>query len=211
MYSTYKARASFGYKVADYCNVVKRSILLACLIFWAVGLFASPVYIGLVSFDGTFVNGIPTYPYSLVAAGSPPFWAMCDDYYHDGTPGDQWLANLTNLGTGNPTNLRFASFGLVAYEEVGWIFLQTFNTPTSQWPDMNFAVWHIFNPTVVITPTAQRWINLAMANYQYGDYTHVYIATPLQINASPTGDQEFISTGSTTVRQGDQPSPNPPA
>ena len=149
-----------------------------------------------MSFDGPFVNGIPTYPYSLLAAGSVPFWAMCDDYYHDGTPGDVWLANLTNLGTGSLTYLRFASSGLVDYQEAAWILLQTPVTPTVQWPDMNFAVWHIFNPTLPIDTLAQQWISAAQTAAQQGfpntDFYLVEIGTPLNINAPPTGDQEFL-------------------
>jgi hypothetical protein len=142
------------------------------------------------------VNGIPTYPYTLVAAGSVPFWAMCDDYYHDGTPGDIWLANLTNLGTGNLTYVRFASSGLVDYQEAGWILLQTPTTPTPQWPDMNYAVWHIFNPTVPIDTLAQQWIYAAQQEAQLGfpgvDFYLVEIGTPVDIDAPPTGDQEFL-------------------
>lgn len=169
-----------------------RRITLVVLLFVAVSALANPVPVELVSFNGPFVNGIPTYPYSLVVAGSSPLMAMCDDYYHDGTPGDRWLGNLTDLGTGNLTYLRFASDGLAAYQQVAWIFLQTYVTPSSQWPDMNYAVWHIFNPTVPVDANSQRWINLAIANYQHVNYGQVYFVTPVQINAPPTGDQEFI-------------------
>ncbi len=163
----------------------------------------------LISFDGPFVNGIPTYPYTLVFAGSSPFIAMCDDYYHDGTPGDSWVANLTNMGTGNLTYVRFASAGLVSYKEAGWILLQTSSTPQSQWPDMNFAVWHIFNPTVPIDLNSQNWIDLATLHYSEGNYTHVYIATPVQIDAPPTGDQEFLFVWPYSGPPGPAPVPEP--
>lgn len=146
----------------------------------------------LVSFDGTFVNGIPTYPYTLTASGSGPLLAMCDDYYHDGAPGDHWLAYVTDLGSGNLNFVRFASSGLNAYQEAAWILLQTSITSNTQWPDMNFAVWHIFNPTVVIDPNSQRWIDLAILHHKGVDYSHVFIATPTDIQAPPTGDQEFL-------------------
>lgn len=150
----------------------------------------------LLSFDGPFVNGIPTYPYTLLIAGDSPFFGMCNDYYHDGTPGDKWLANLTNLGTGDLSNVRFAASGLIAYEEAGWILLQTRVTAPDQWPDMNFAVWHIFNPTVPIDTLAQSWINLAeheaQKRFENVDLDLVMIATPVDKNAPPTGDQEFM-------------------
>ena len=129
---------------------------------------------------------------------------MCDDYNHDGTPdhdgipGDTWLANLTNPGTGSLTNLRFASFGLTAYEEVGWLLLQTEVQPRSQWAAMNYAVWYIFfpDPTLLAYPNAKHWYDEAITASHYGFYganfSKVEIATPVGINAPPTGDQEFI-------------------
>ena len=149
-----------------------------------------------LSFDGPFVNGIPTYPYTLQINDSVPFLAMCDDYYHDGAPGDVWQANLTSLETGDLSLVRFSSSGLVAYQEAGWILLQTGVTASWQWPDMNFAVWHIFSPSVPIDTLAQYWINMAQIEAQNGfpgvDFNLVMIATPVDINAPPTGDQEFI-------------------
>jgi hypothetical protein len=119
-------RASdFGLPDALACSNVIRRILLAGLLLLGEIAFASPVTISLVSFDGPYVSGIPTYPYTLQYTGSAPFWGMCDDYYHDGAPGDIWQANLTNLGSGNLTYLRFASAGLPAYQEAAWILLQT--------------------------------------------------------------------------------------
>ncbi len=176
-------------------NRVTRKLLLLGLILSAVAGCCSPittVTVALLSFDGPFVNGIPTYPYTLAFSPSISLWAMCDDYYHDGTPGDVWKAYLTQLSTGRLSTLRFGNQGLVTYEEAAWIFLQTLTTPSSQWPDMNFAVWHIFNPTVPIDANSQNWIDLAAVNYPHGVYNDVWIVTPIQIDAPPTGDQEFM-------------------
>lgn len=174
--------------------MIRRILLFGLL--WSAAAYGSSIptssIVRLVSFDGPFVNGIPTYPYTLVISGSGPILAMCDDYYHDGTPGDVWTAYFNNLGNPNLGYMRFGNHGLIPYEEAGWILLQTQSNPSSQWPDMNFAVWHIFNPTVPIDANSQRWIDLAMANYQNGEYSHVWIATPIQIDAPPEGDQEFL-------------------
>lgn len=174
---------------------MKRTVLLSAVLLWASVSLASTVpivHLELVSFDGPFVNLIPTYPYTLSSSISTRFYAMCDDYYHDGTPGDVWSAFLTNLGTGSLQTVRFASSGLPAYEEAAWLLQQTYVTPSSQWPDMNYAVWHIFNPTVPINSNAQNWIDLAIANYAGGNYSNIYVATPIQIHAPPTGEQEFL-------------------
>ena len=58
---------------------------------------------------------------------------MCDDYFHGGQPGDQWMANITNLGIDSLTNVRFNEIEpdetgtLKLYREVGWML---FRTPT---------------------------------------------------------------------------------
>ena len=185
----------FGCTVASCYHRVTRKLILFGMLLCAAGAYSSPIptlNVRLVSFNGPFVNGIPTFPYTISFAGIVPLHAMCDDYYHDGAPGDVWWAYLNNLATPNLNFMRFGNQGLIPYEEAGWLLLQTYVNPTSQWPDMNFAVWHIFNPTVPITANAQRWINLAQANYQGVDYSEVYILTPVQINAPPTGDQEFL-------------------
>ena len=94
------------------------------------------------------------------------------------------------------TYLRFASSGLEAYEEAAWILLQTDVNAPNQWPDMNYAIWAIFNPTVRIDSTAQAWIDQAQSQakkkFPNVDFSLVMIATPVDINAPPTSDQEFM-------------------
>lgn len=160
----------------------------------------------LVSFNGPFVNGIPTYPYAL-QIGFFPIPGMCDDYYHDGAPGDHWIAYVHNLPTANLAYMRFGSQGIVPYEESAWLLQQTFTQPFTQWPDMNYAVWHIFNPTVPIDSNSQIWIDLAAANYAGGNYKDVWVATPVDINAPPTGDQEFLMVITTPSPFGGTPEP----
>ena len=173
-------------------NRVKRAVLLFVVLFAAAAGSCTTVTMRLVSFDGPFVNGIPTYPYTLQFSTVDPLFGMCDDYYHGGAPGDQWQANLTNLENDSLANVRFASAGLDAYQEAAWILIQTYVTPTSEWPDMNYAVWHIFSPTVPITPQAQNWIDQAVLYHSDVDYSEVYIATPLRIDAPPWEPQEFM-------------------
>ena len=127
----------------------------------------------LVSYNGHFVNGIPAFPYQIQFAPAFPLQGMCDDYYHDGAPGDSWRAYLNQLSNPQLSYMRFGNQGVVPYEEAAWLLQQTYLTPSYQWPDMNFAVWHIFNSTVPINANSQSWINLAAANYQGGDYSDV--------------------------------------
>lgn len=175
---------------------MKQPLLFASLLLWAASACASPVTIHLLSFDGPLVNGIPIYPYTLLIGGGAPFFGMCDDYYHDGTPGDKWQANLTNLGTGDLSMVRFASSGLAAYQEAAWILFQTEVTAPTEWPNINYAVWHIFNPSLPIGPQAQTWIVRAQLaaekHFPSMDFNLVMIGTPVDIAAPETGDQEYI-------------------
>ena len=90
---------------------------------------------------------------------------MCDDYVHGGLPGDIWEANITNLGSDNLTLTRFGFEGselsLTLYREAAWILLQTPRTPPSQYADMNYAVWHIFDHNAPLDPGAEFWLNEA--------------------------------------------------
>jgi len=175
------------------------------LMLCAGGVFASQVTLHLVSFSGPWPDGWVTgYPYSLTLNGGSPFPAMCDDYNHDGIPdhngipGDTWQANLTNLGTGDVTNLRFASFGLRAYQQVGWLLLQSKVEPPSHWAAINYAAWYIFAPSqnVLLYSNANYWYGRAAAALQNGfpgvDFSRVEIGTPIDIDAPSTGPQEFI-------------------
>lgn len=191
----HRRSSSFGRSVANYPYGVKRWFIFAGLILSAVVASSSPVptvTMALVAFNGTFVNGIPTYPYLIEFAAAFPLQGMCDDYYHDGAPNDDWRAYLSQLSNPQVSYMRFGKQGVVHYEEAAWLLLHTYVTPSNQWPDMNFAVWHIFNPTVPIDANSQNWINLAAANYQNVDYSEVWVATPVHIDAPPTGDQEFL-------------------
>ena len=53
-------------------------------------------------------------------------------------------------------------------------------------------MWHIFNPTVPIDANSQNFIDLAAASYEHGNYSKVFVVTPVRIDAPPTGDQEFL-------------------
>jgi len=182
----------FGLKRALCYATVKHALIFVIFLACSVSALASPYTWVLLSFNGPYVNGIPTYTYTIGVAATESFPAMCDDFYHAGAPGDVWKANVTNMANPNLGVMRFGNQGIVPYEEASWLLMQTYSNPSSEWPDMNFAVWHIFNPSVPIDPNSQHWIDLAAANYQDGDYSNVYVVTPVWLDAPPSGDQEFL-------------------
>lgn len=172
------------------------------LIVSSVGLFlltlsahAAPVNMFFVGFQpGGWQVG---YPYYATVNNGPIVDIMCDDWVHGGSPGDIWQANVTNLGTGNLTDLRFNQLpnALTLYQEAGWLLLQTEVTPQSQWRDINFAVWRIFDPNVPLPNP--YWLNQAQQEAQLGfpgvDFYQVEIYTPLnQYDPNPNDPQEFL-------------------
>jgi PEP-CTERM motif len=171
------------------------------LIFTVVGLLtlalsahAAPVNMEFISFQsGGWQVGYPYY----ATVNSQMVEIMCDDWLHGGQPGDTWQANFTNLGTGNLTNLRFNQLpnALTLYHEAGWLLLQTEVTPQSQWMDINYAVWNIFDPNVPV-PTPY-WSYRAKQEAQMGfpgvDFSLVGILTPVdQYDQNLSHPQEFL-------------------
>lgn len=189
---------------------MKRFVVIIGMLFAAASAYASPipvpdptnpVTVALLSFSGgQWQNG---YPYILTITPSPSalIEAMCDDYTHGGRPGQSWQANITNLGSNNLTLTRFgheeSGLGLAFYREAGWILLQTPFEPTTQYQDMNYAVWHIFDPAVPLDPGAQAWLEAAQDEAEIGfpgvPFNHVFILTPVnQYDPDPTHPQEFL-------------------
>jgi|NGEPerStandDraft_6_1074524.scaffolds.fasta_scaffold00059_24 hypothetical protein len=177
--------------------------------------YTNPVSVTLLSFSGgQWQNG---YPYTLSMLGpSALFKAMCDDYTHGGSIGESWQANITNLGSNNLTLTRFghqeSALGLAFYHEAGWILLQTPVTPSSEYQDMNYAVWHIFDPAVPLGQGAQIWLEKAQAEMALGfpgvPFNDVFIITPVdQYDPNLNHPQEFLyidprGVGGTTPEPG---------
>jgi hypothetical protein len=123
-------------------------------------------------------------------------------------PGDQWMANITDLGTGNLTLVRFNNiigpnslYDLMLYDEAGWLLLETQLEPSSQWVYMNSAVWTIFDPSAPCDSTCQAWMSAAQRSIRglpQSFYDDVYIITPSGINQhnpDPHSIQEFMYIG----------------
>jgi hypothetical protein len=182
---------------------MRKFLLLAVVLFGAVSAFAGPVNFEFLAYtDGNWQLG---YPYYITAGPSGSVMAvMCDDYLHGGAPGDTWEANITDLGSNNVSLTRFGetehALGIGMYREAGWILLETVTTPSSQWMDMNEAVWHIFDPQSPIDSGGEAWLTAAMQEARLGfpgvDFNKVYIITPVnQFDQDPNSMQEFMYIG----------------
>jgi hypothetical protein len=176
---------------------MRRSPFVLALLLAAASAYASPVNMTFINFQsGGWQVG---YPYYATVNGTP-INVMCDDWAHGGGPGDFWQANLTNLGTGNISLLRFNQLNnaLTLYKEAGWLLLETQVTPQRQWMEMNFAVWHIFDSSTPLNGSVQYWLIAAQLEAQNGfpgvDFSTVGIYTPLnQYDPNLADPQEFMT------------------
>jgi len=186
-------------------------VLLALLFGVSVCAYAGPVEFTFVAWnDGQWQNG---YPYTIQPVGGPlaAFPVMCDDYYHGGVPGQMWDANISSLGSGNISLTRFnqmipgpdALAPLRAYDEAGWLLLQTLVEPKNQWQAINYAVWYIFDP--IQTPcngACQMYLAAAqqgIIGLPQSYYDRVYIITPVdRYDPDPNSPQEFLALGSSS-------------
>ena len=177
---------------------MRKLVLFFGIILGAVSAYAGPVGVVLLGFNGGLWQW--GYPYYAYVQGVGAIDVMCDDYEHGGAPGNFWLANQTNLGSGNLSLVRFNNLPnspTLYYDEAGWLLLETQTTPHSAWRDMNIAVWHIFDPQAPLTPFASWWLMEAQKEAAVGfpgvDFNRVEILTPLdQHSTDPDGMQELM-------------------
>lgn len=200
----------------------KLLILTALLMCGSVYVFAGPTEFTFLGWnDGNWQNG---YPYFITETGGNDaiIDAMCDDYVHGGMPGDQWDANITNLGSDNIQLTRFnnlagpnALYPLMLYDEAGWLLLETQDYSNSNWMEMNSAVWNIFDPAAPCDSTCQQWLTAAQNEAKIGfpgvDFNKVYIVTPVnQHDPDPNSMQEFLYLGESGSGNGQgQSTPEP--
>jgi len=196
---------------------MRRLLLLVFLLGGTIYAFAGQEDFTFVGWsNGNWENG---YPYVIEPTNGPPglFYAvMCDDYGHSGMMGDEWTANITNLGSQNISLTRFNNIptpwalgALQLYDEAGWILLQTLNVQNNQYMDMNFAVWNIFDPSAPCNNGCEAWIQMAeqaaQNKFPDTDFNRVYVITPLnQHDPDPNSIQEFLYLGSDSGFPGEQ-------
>jgi hypothetical protein len=130
---------------------------------------------------------------------------FCDDIKNEVTFGQQWQANVTNLGTAisssNFSNTRYGGvagspvFGnaVVAYSEAAWLTTQ-FASNQNDYVSLQYALWDIMNPGSEPTGygDVQSWLNLAASNYGSIDPNNFSIVTNTGTLTLTGQVQEFI-------------------
>jgi len=184
----------------------KFGLLLAAVVFcFASSAFADIVQMDFLGGTGPTAFGEEIFPYSFlvtpISPAGPAYNAglICDDFNNHISGGDIWLAEkvaVPNL-PGSPQPYYWSSLGMVGYEEGAWLAQQAFMPGNSAATnaDIQWAIWSLFDPATPpagIDPGAAGWLAAAAANYAGGNYSNVYIYTPLAGQPGVTGPQEFI-------------------
>ena len=170
--------------------IVFSFVLIVGLLLAIAPASASTVSVQFVGVGGASQNGVYTYPYYLTMNGGPQTPMMCDDFYDRISVGDSWQANITQLSSGDLSLTRFGN--LTKYEEAAYLLLQTRTTDPSQWGNINWAIWDIFDPNAdpgaAYKAGVDYWVNKAeTVDLSKIDFSGIRIVTP-------TGDygQEFL-------------------
>jgi hypothetical protein len=117
---------------------------------------------------------------------------ICDDYLDDIATGQTWNALVTNLQNVNSSNTYFfGTYGLAGYEEAAYLAQEMYaaglTSPASLGQtDLNYAIWAIFDPSLVGGLDAGATTDLANAvnavtvqHAPLSDFANVYIYTPV--------------------------------
>jgi len=165
-------------------------LLITCVMLVVIPAVAGPVTITLAGVGGENQNGEYTYPYYLTENGVSYTPMMCDDFYDRVTIGEAWQADITLLTSGDLSKTKFNN--LTEYEEAAYLMMQLNNTDPSQWANINWAVWQIFDPNAdpgaAYKAGVDYWLNQAeTADLSKINFSGVEIITPVDSNA-----QEFL-------------------
>jgi hypothetical protein len=118
--------------------------------------FATPALADNVTFvgaTGPVVGGVYVAPYQLqdsAILGGATINVVCDDYSDDVQNGETWNANLETFnssGVVSPGAL-FGSSNQTQYDTAVYLYSQ-FLTGSADAAGMNYAIWGIFDPSVV--------------------------------------------------------------
>jgi hypothetical protein len=128
----------------------------------------------------------------VIGSGSSAqsIFLYCVDFSHEVTPGEQWNANLTNLGTGVGIGTNTRSGDLALYRQAAWLTTQYALHPDAT-ADIQATIWNLFGAAAGVVPSSNYWFLQAQSNYASLDYSGFLVATDVNMALS-TSAQEFI-------------------
>jgi len=166
-------------------------------LFTSLTLHADSINVTITGVSGTISGNVYVAPYYLSVNGSGDpaqgltpgtISVICDDFTHDVTPGESWVAQVNDLNSTGLLQSRFYSSSNSAattrlYEEAGWLAINSGiwgGTAVGSTTDLNWAIWKLFDPSLSVSQGAQNLINLAQqqAPNDFSYYSSVRILTP---------------------------------
>jgi len=128
--------------------------------------------------------------------------------------GQQWQANVSNLGQSQLGATRYGGASLDTYRKAAWLSSQlALNTSAPTRADIQVAIWSLFTPNISVAGfTGQGWVNAANAlaasnawpTFNWGQYSVLTAVNSAGLTYG--GPQEFI-TGSAFVQPNVTPEP----
>ena len=170
-----------------------QSALLAFVL--AVAFSALPAFAGSVQMQfnglptGNSYSGEATYPYDISVNGGPNQWMMCIGFNEHISGGEIWRATVGSIGSLD------LNTHLVDYE-AAFLFEMAVADKGAD-PNIQAAVWYLFEPTFSLTPEAQGYVAWAQnQTYQQGEFGNVslYTAIPGSENGNLGTAQSFLAS-----------------
>jgi hypothetical protein len=218
--------------------IIPRSLVAIAFLCFASAAFGQDVPFGITA-KPTVLDGVHTDPYNALVNGTP-IVAFCDDFTDEVTPGQNWSTLATNLSqfpsTSLPVSTVYFKTGTGATQTQDYIAaailaseaLQSSTSNRGMTDDISFALWGVFDPTLLPQndaglssadlTAAKGFLSSALAvaaRYQTGaayeqatgDIVEIYSATRGKkseiLQTGKSRPQEFI----TVVSMDEPPSP----
>lgn len=138
-----------------------------------------------------YADGEYLMPYYVSINNGPPIAAICDDYNHTVSIGEQWTATISTFS--NLSGTRFGVADSTQYHEAAWIASQISSSSSlATIAAAQFAIWKLFSSNTPMVAGEANWLSLASTaaahSYWGMDFSHWEIVTPL----SPASPQEYL-------------------
>ena len=159
------------------------SATLLLLILSIASVSASADTFTLVSNNGVTHNGYSVGPLNGLLNGNP-ITTYCNDFDRFVNFGQSWDVNVLSFSS-------FSGAELTQYQQAAWLTMQFAVTDQSQWGDIQYALWRVFDPNpTLVNAGSDFWLAQAQSqNFANFDFSNFQILRP-------TGEdgQEMITT-----------------
>jgi hypothetical protein len=121
-----------------------------------------------------------------------PVTLNCVDFFHHVRNGQTWMANVTNLRTGDLSATRYGASALTLYRMAAWLTTRyAFATTNSQVGNIQATIWNLFGNTGINPSNGNYWYNEAQAHYTEINSIDYWVVTDVNKN-DPNSVQEFL-------------------